>query len=292
MQREQWHLTEGLIFLHFAVFILSYAEPEQLGALALVPGQVLAKPWSVLTFQFIHGGMLGFFFSMLVLWIMGRPLEDAWGSPRFLLFWLASVLGASGTAVALGQPLAGDVFLETSLLFTFATVYPDTEFRIWFVLPVKVKWLAIIGGVLLLLSSLRFGLLAGLANAVGMSTGYVLFLLVRRFPSRRKVAFELKKRRTQVVVAAQNAVVERRNLAWDGRVRAAAARARERATVAEEDRALLAELDAARDPSITVCAPQDFGFVGDPVCRSCPGYAECSARRVRMAANEGKSTPG
>jgi len=286
MQREQWHLTEGLIFLHFAVFILSYAEPDQLQALALVPSQVLARPWSLFTFQFIHGGMLSFFFSMLILWIMARPLEDLWGSPRFLLFWLVSVIGAAGTALFLGQPLAGDIFLQTSLLFTFATIYPNTEFLLLFVLPVKVKWLAVIGGGFLLLSSVRFGLLFGLANGVGMSAGYVFFLLTRRLPSRRKVAFELKKRRADVVAAAQNATVERRNLGWDAKVRAAETRARERGAVGDEDEALVAELDAARDPSVTVCAPQDFGFVDDSVCRSCPGYAECAARRIRLAAAE------
>jgi hypothetical protein len=65
--------------------------------------------------------------------------------------------------------------------------------------------------------------------------------------------------------------------------------------VADEDRELLAELDGSRDPSVTVCAPKDFGFVDDPVCRSCPGFAECAARRIRMAAEErarnGEGTP-
>jgi len=286
MQREQWHLTEGLVFLHFAVFLLSWTERERLEALVLVPGQVLARPWSLFTFQFIHGGMFGFFFSMLILWIMARPLEESWGSPRFLLFWLVSVLGAAGTALLLGQPLAGDIFLQTSLLFTFATLYPETEFLLFFVIPVKVKWLAIIGGGFLLLSSVRYGLMFGLANAVGMSAGYVFFLVTRRLPSRRKVGFELKKRRAEVVAAAQNATVERRNQGWDAKVRAAEARAREQGAVAEEDRELLAELDGSRDPSVTVCAPKDFGFVDDPVCHSCPGYAECAARRIRMAAQE------
>jgi membrane associated rhomboid family serine protease len=287
MRREHWHLTEGLIFIHFAVFLLSSAEPERLSALALLPDQVAARPWSVLTFPFIHGGMIGFFFSMLVLWVMGRPLEEDWGSPRFLLFWLVSVLGAAGTAIALGQPLAGDIFLQTSLLFTFATMFPDTEFRIWFVLPLKVKWLAIIGGVVLLLSSLRLGLLYGLANVVGMSAGYVLFLVGRRLPSRRKVTLELKKRKAVVVAAAQNAVVERRNQGWDGRVRAAEERASAAGGVAEQDLPLLSELDSSRDPAVTVCAPQDFGYVEDRVCRGCTGYPECAARRIRSAGSTG-----
>ncbi len=290
MRREHWHLTEGLIFVHFAVFILTALSPENvdaaLTALKLVPGEVAARPWSLVTYQFLHGGMLSFFISMLVLWIMARPLEDEWGSPRFLVFWAVSVLGAAGAAVLVGVPLAGDVFLAASLLFTYATLYPDVEFLLFFILPVKVKYLAIVGGAFLAFQSLQFGVLGGLVNLIGMSAGYLFFLATRRLPSKRKVVFELKKRKADLVAKTHDASVESRNRGFDPKVRAAAARAREAGGVAAADEPLLEELDHARDPSITVCAPADFGWIDDPVCRACPGYPECAARRIRMAADE------
>jgi len=293
MQREHWHLTEGLIFAHFAVFILSATNPESLSALALFPGQIATRPWTLVTFQFIHGqNMFWFFISMLVLWIMARPLEESWGSPRFLVFWLISTLGASGTAAVIGMPLAGDVFLSASLLFTFATVYPEVEFRLFFIIPVKVKYLAIVAGAFLVFSGLSFGLGVGAAYVVGMSAGYLFFLATRRLPSRRKIAFDFKKRRAAVAVRAESVEAEGRNQAWDPKIRAAEARAKELGSVAEEDEALLAELEAAKDPSITVCAPSEFGFVEDDVCRGCSGFAECAARRIRMAAEEADRGPG
>ena len=128
MQREHWHLTEGLIFAHFAVFILGATMSGGHEALAVIPGLVGARPWTLVTYQFLHGNnMFWFFISMLVLWIMARPLEENWGSLRFLLFWLISTFGASLTAVALGYPLFGDLGFSTCLLFTFATLYPDVE---------------------------------------------------------------------------------------------------------------------------------------------------------------------
>ncbi len=292
MQREHWHLTEGLIFAHFAVFILTSTNPDGAQALMLRPGLVSERPWSLVTFQFLHGSsMLWFFVSMLVLWIMARPLEEGWGSPRFLIFWLISTFGASLTAAAIGMPLYGDVGFATSLLFTFATIYPDVEFRLFFLIPVKVKYLAVVAAAFLVFSGLSFGLGVGAAYVAGMSAGYLFFLATRRLPSRRKIAFELKKHRATAAVNAENSRAEERNRSWDPRVRAAAARAREHGAVAEEDGALLAELDAARDPSVTVCAPSEFGFVDDSVCRSCPGYAECAARRIRMAAENDQSNP-
>jgi membrane associated rhomboid family serine protease len=286
MRREYWHLTEGLIFAHFAVFFTTSTNPDGARALALIPGLVTQRPWTLVTYQFLHGGMFWFFISMLVLWIMARPLEDSWGSPRFLAFWLIATFGASATAVLLGRPLAGDIFLSTSLLFTFATIYPETEFRLFFILPVKVKYLAVFGAAMLVFGSFAYGFLGGIANVAGMSAGYLFFLATRRLPSRRKLVFQVKQRKAEIALQVENSVATQRNREWDSKVRDAEARAREHGRVDESDMPLLAELDAARDPTITVCAPGDFGYVDDDVCRSCPGYAECAARRIRMAADE------
>ena len=288
MQREQWHLTEGLIFAHFAVFILSSMMEGGRQALALIPGVVTARPWTLVTYQFVHGSsMFWFFISMLILWIMARPLEENWGSPRFLAFWLVATFGASLTAVALGRLLFGDIGFGTCLLFTFATLYPEVEFRIFFIIPVKVKYLAIVAAAILVYSSLSSGLVAGLANIAGTSAGYLFFLATRRLPTRRKLMFVLNQRKAKIAVHAENEQAEGRNRGWDATVRAADVRARESGSVAVEDEALLAELDAAKDPSITVCAPSEFGFIDDDVCRRCTGYAECAARRIRTSAEEG-----
>ena len=287
MQREHWHLTEGLIFAHFAVFILSATMPGGQQALALIPGFIRARPWTLVTYQFVHGNsMFWFFISMLVLWIMARPIEEGWGSSRFMVFWLISTFGASLTAALLGRPLYGDVGFGTCLLFTFATLHPEVEFRLFFIIPVKVKYLAVVAAAILVYSSLSYGIVGGLANIAGVSSGYLFFLAIRRLPSRRKIAFELKKRRVAAVIQSEDAQAEERNRSWDPGVRAAEERARAGGAVADEDQALLAELDGARDPAITVCAPTEFGFIDDDVCRGCTGFAECAARRIRMAAEE------
>jgi membrane associated rhomboid family serine protease len=172
MQREHWHLTEGLIFAHFAVFILSATMPGGQQALALFPGFIGARPWTLVTYQFVHGNSLFWFFiSMLVLWIMARPIEESWGSPRFLVFWLISTFGASLTAAALARPLYGDVGFGTCLLFTFATLYPEVEFRLFFIIPVKVKYLAVIAAAILVYSSLSYGIIGGLANIARWLSG-------------------------------------------------------------------------------------------------------------------------
>lgn len=285
--QKNWHLTEALIACHFAgLFAVTGYGDGALKALAFEPWAFFAKPWSLFTYQFLSRSIFWFLFSMIVLWVMGRTLESDWGSPRFLVFWLVSTLGAAAAAAFVGYPLAGDVFLGASLLFAFATVYPDTVFQLFLILPVKVKYLAVVGGAILVYSSLQMGLRYGLVNLVGTSAGYLFFLATRKLPSRRRIGFELSKRKADVMVKLESSAAESRNRVWDPKVRAAESRARDEGKIAEVDLPLLEELDGARDPSITVCAPSEFGYIDDDVCRSCPGYAECAARRIRMAADE------
>jgi len=286
MHRESWRLTEGLVFVHFAVFILSWANQAALAGLILYPGQVVARPWTLVTYQFVHGSsVFWFFISMLVLWIMAKPLEESWGSPRFLVFWLVATFGASLTAAGLKLPLAGDSGVGTSILLTFATLYPDVEFRLFFIIPVKVKYLAVVAVAWLAFASLQMGLLVGIANIAGMCSGYLFFLATRNLPTRRKIGFELKKRKASIEVKAETLQTEGRNTVWDPKIRESVTRAAEAEAVAPEDEALLAELDAALDSSITVCAPSEFGYTQDDTCRTCPGFAECGARAIRMAAD-------
>ncbi len=292
MKREIWHLTEGLLFAHFAIFFMTSTGQGDPSALALIPGMIAARPWTLLSFQFIHGGMISFFFSMLVLWIMARPLEEQWGSPRFLFFWLISIGGAGGTALMLGIPLGGDIFLATSLLFTYATIYPDTEFLIFFILPVKVKYLAVLGGAFLVFQGFQMGFLGGLAYVVGMSTGYLYFLLIRRMPSRRQLEFELKKRRAGRELRVEGSRAGEQNRRWDPAVRRAEEESRVAGKIPAGLEPFVEELEAAVDPSITICAPEDFRHVEDPVCEQCLGYPACALRAIRHAAGiEGGEAP-
>lgn len=53
------------------------------------------KPWQIVTHMFMHGGLMHIFFNMWALWIFGKTLESVWGSQRFLIYYLATGLGAA-----------------------------------------------------------------------------------------------------------------------------------------------------------------------------------------------------
>ena len=123
----------------------------------------------------------------------------------------------------------------------------------------------------------------GVANIAGMCSGYLFFLATRKMPTKRKLVFDYRRHKASVDVKAESVKAEQRNQVWSPKVREAVVRAAGSSVLAAEDEALLAELDAGVDPSITVCAPPEFGFVEDDTCRTCPGFAECGARAIRMA---------
>lgn len=134
------------------------------GALLLIPSKVqdgefwrlvsfIIAPPRVATSMF---GILFLAFFWYLFWMMSGALESAWGVFRFNVYLLSGILLSVGGAF-LGQwiaPGSGVIlppdFLYLSVFFAFATIHPNFEFMMFFVLPVKVKWLAIFAGALTL----------------------------------------------------------------------------------------------------------------------------------------------
>ena len=114
--------------------------------------------WRLVSFVFIPqvslGGQLSVvweFFYLNFLWLMGEGLEQAWGSFKLNLFYLLGMVGTSVAAFCFDAVDANGVFLNLSLFFAFATLFPSYPVLLFFVLPIRVKWIAIASSVLVLL---------------------------------------------------------------------------------------------------------------------------------------------
>ena len=156
-----------------AVYILSLSRPEFVDRLTLDPLAIRAgEVWRVFTFLFVPSIRQPIW---LLLWLFvtyqfAQALEAAWGSFRFCFFYF---FGAGATVLAsllaVHAPLS-NTSLNTSLFLAFATLYPDLEVLLFFILPVKVKFLAWITWVVIALSFIlgdaltRAAIVASLAN--------------------------------------------------------------------------------------------------------------------------------
>ena len=112
--------------------------------------------------------MPGYFSSRDLIWLVlflylyymiGSTLEREWGTAKFSLYYLSGAVLTILTGVLMGlitgnAVMMGADYVNLSLFFAFAALYPETRFVLFFIIPIKVKWLAIADGVLFAVSAL------------------------------------------------------------------------------------------------------------------------------------------
>jgi hypothetical protein len=172
-----------VVLFNALVFILHLLAPGYLSVLELNPVAVLhGQIWRLLTWIFIPETLSPFwiFFALLFLLYLGDGLEVAVGGAKLTLFYASGVIlcttvsflfGVFGDGVSLGR---GNTFLNLSLLLAFATVYPDFKVLVFFVLPVRISWLALFSAAIMILSSLGQPLVVG-ATLGAAFLNYLLF---------------------------------------------------------------------------------------------------------------------
>ena len=152
----RFSLTHGTLYLIIGqVFVTLSA---MLGLLdlrqfVLVPVLVThGEPWRLLTFLFFpppvnFGSMFSLAllpFAWWVFYLMGNALEHYWGAFRYNLFLLAGCVLTIAAAFVTPLSPVTNAFIGGSVFLAFAWLNPDFELAIFFILPVKVKWIALL----------------------------------------------------------------------------------------------------------------------------------------------------
>jgi rhomboid family protein len=133
-----------LLFLNVAMFVLTLAMPGLGDLFVLVPALLPVRPWTIITYMFLHGGLGHIFFNMLALFFFGPRLETRLGSRRFLALYL--IAGVTGGLLAFTSPMTGVVGASGAVygvMLGFAHYWPTQVVHIWGVLPVEIRWLVL-----------------------------------------------------------------------------------------------------------------------------------------------------
>ena len=148
-------VTQALLLANVAIFFLGeLLGPGLLSAFALWPIGAGFWPWQIVTYAFLHGSFNHLFFNMLGLWMFGGELEQVWGQKRFIQFYSASVVAAALTQLLVNALLgsvaptigaSGGLF---GLLLAFAMIFPNRIILLFFVIPMKAKYLVALYGLL------------------------------------------------------------------------------------------------------------------------------------------------
>ena len=169
-----------LLIVNVAVFLLSVLVPAVVDQFAFVPLLVLDRPWTLITYMFLHGGLWHLVFNMLSLVFFGPRLEAELGGRDFLLLYFIS--GISGALLSFVTPLVGVIGASGAVfgvLLGFARYWPRETIMIWGIVPVQARWLVVIMTGLSLLGGFTGGdNIAHFAHLGGFAGGF-LFLTIR-----------------------------------------------------------------------------------------------------------------
>ena len=133
-----------LILANLVMLLLGGVVPGLTQSLMLVPFLIPLRPWTVVTYMFLHAGFMHFFFNMLALYFFGPRLEMRLGGRRFIGLYLTS--GVAGAVMSLVTPYAaiigasGAVF---GVMLGYAHFWPRDTVYVFF-LPMEARWLVVL----------------------------------------------------------------------------------------------------------------------------------------------------
>ena len=276
-RRENLRSVYVLLFLNIAFFFLEHQDAERYALLFSFDADAVrnGELWRLFTFQFTQSGQAFFvfpkavvlFFTLLLLYIMGSAVEEAWGTARFLGLFAVSTLASAACAAVLGTTLLGSYFVNFSLLFIYAACFPQQTFYMFGLMPVRIRWIAAVAAFVLLAGVLA-GSASNTAALAGAVAAFVWFLAVRVPAPAPK---------TEPAVAVPDRAPQ------DLAIRNAARFVGIRRAVAARSRTDIDRLSAqfARDvvAGVNICPPADFKPEAiDGYCIRCEGFPECSIR--------------
>jgi membrane associated rhomboid family serine protease len=219
-------VIKNLIIINALVFLAQYTfrnnpnfNIENLFALHDIRS-VYFRPHQVITHMFLHGGLGHIFFNMFALWMFGSILENLWGPKRFLIFYMASGLGAAALHMivlyyemtpyweefyrypleiqqaALYRP---DLVINTATLgasgavfgclAAFGYLFPNSLLYIYFLFPVKAKWFVLFYAGMELYLGIANSAGDGVAHWAHLGGALVGFLLVWFWNKRNRKTF-------------------------------------------------------------------------------------------------------
>ena len=139
------NLTVVIIVGQVLMALASAGNPAALSRGMLVWDRVIeGEVWRLITFLFVPPTTqpIFLFIILYIFYIMGTSLQNTWGMVRYNTFlWLGTGLTVAVAGLMHGEPFTGH-YLEGTVFLAFATYNPNFELRLFFVLPIKIKYLA------------------------------------------------------------------------------------------------------------------------------------------------------
>lgn len=187
------NLTMYLIGAYIIGFGIYYFLPSLFKWLTLEPYFILkGQVWRVISWVLVppSGSLISIIFIVLLYYSLGTALERAWGTFRYNVYIfsgiLFTVIGAfalyfiAGTGMVGYGGLFSTYYINMSIFLAFAVSYPDMELLLYFIIPIKMKWMAIVYAVFILYDFIAGNFISRVTIAASLLNFVVFFLSTKK----------------------------------------------------------------------------------------------------------------
>ncbi|SFH61841.1 hypothetical protein SAMN05216405_4552 [Lachnospiraceae bacterium NLAE-zl-G231] len=219
-----------LIICYAVGYLISLIYPAFLGYLTLDPFEIFlhGQVWRLFTWILIPPSSSNLFFTLIMLvfyYSIGTQLERTWGTYRYNLYlFLGMIFTIAGSIILFlyclllgAQPLAlgtetiyslsngihvyfgsfSTYYINMSIFLAYAATFPEMQVLLMFIIPIKVKWLGIVYGAMLVFECLTGGMVTWFVIGSSLLNFVVFFLTsrnhIRMSPKQMKRRHDFKK---------------------------------------------------------------------------------------------------
>lgn len=138
----------------------------------ILRGQV----WRLITYPLTYdaGSLLLTAISLFCYYSLGRAMENVWGTLRFNLFYLTGVVMMDAYCMIFGG-YASVTYLNLSLFLSYATLYPDSQFLLFFIIPIKAWIFALFDLVIVLIDLVSLPFPYNLFSVISLANYFLFF---------------------------------------------------------------------------------------------------------------------
>lgn len=195
------HLMKYVVIISAVVYLLPLIGIDLTPLLYLDPALVLkGQIWRLFTFVFLFpaGNLFFAVFAFYFYYLIGETLEQQWGDFVFTVYYVLGVLFSILVSFITHSPIVSTLHINLSLFLAFGYLYPDFSVLLFMIIPVKIKYIAGVYGILILLDVIR----QPLSGKLLALTGVFSFLLFfgKEWLTRRQThhSFQKKKKAKKV----------------------------------------------------------------------------------------------
>lgn len=188
-------LMRYMVAFYIIGYVLMYAFPGALNLISLEPYFILhGQVWRLVSWLLIppSRSLIWAVIMIFFYYQIGTALERTWGAFRFTVYIVGgiilTIIGAfvmyfviGGAVMTTGLSTFSTYYINLSIFLAFAVTYPEHQVLVYFLVPVKMKWLAIIYAVLALYGAVISGWPARVAIICSLANFLIFWMMTKNY---------------------------------------------------------------------------------------------------------------